>query len=210
MDGTTFAWLALGVWLVGGLAGYVYLRRHGHPHPGWLLSALVLGPFALLVFSERVERSAHVLVQQPSSDVHVAGGTTVLVGYDGSPDADHAVEVAQRLVGPRCCLVLCEVVDYDTEEDPNQTGTKAAQARLTEVAAGMPTVPCTIEVLAGRPAQALAQAAEQHDADLIVVGTHGRGLSHRLLGSVAEQLLSTSSRPVLITQRTADVVSPSG
>lgn len=199
VDGTVFVWAALAVWLVGGLVGYLYLRRHAHPHPGWLLASLLLGPFAVMVFADRVETSSHVLVRQPATDVT---GMTVLVGLDGSADADHALDVARRMVhSQQCCLVLCEVIDYDSEDDPQQTATEAARARLTRAAAGMPDEPCTIEVVAGPPAQALNEAAERHDADVVVVGTRGRGLSRRLLGSVAEDLLATATRPVLVTHR---------
>jgi nucleotide-binding universal stress UspA family protein len=40
--------------------------------------------------------------------------------------------------------------------------------------------------------------AEELGADLIVIGTHGRrGLARALLGSVAEKILRTSTKPVL-------------
>jgi nucleotide-binding universal stress UspA family protein len=41
-------------------------------------------------------------------------------------------------------------------------------------------------------------AAEQIDAGLVVIGTHGRqGLARALLGSVAEKVIRTSHRPVV-------------
>jgi nucleotide-binding universal stress UspA family protein len=41
--------------------------------------------------------------------------------------------------------------------------------------------------------------AEEVDADLIVIGTHGRkGLARALLGSVAENVIRTAKRPVLV------------
>jgi nucleotide-binding universal stress UspA family protein len=41
--------------------------------------------------------------------------------------------------------------------------------------------------------------AEEIDADLIVVGTHGRkGLARALIGSVAEKVVRTSHRPVVL------------
>jgi nucleotide-binding universal stress UspA family protein len=43
-----------------------------------------------------------------------------------------------------------------------------------------------------------AQWNKQQQADLIVIGTHGRtGLSHMMLGSVAERVVRTSEVPVL-------------
>jgi nucleotide-binding universal stress UspA family protein len=40
--------------------------------------------------------------------------------------------------------------------------------------------------------------AEEVDADMVVIGTHGRkGIARALLGSVAEKILRTSTRPVL-------------
>jgi nucleotide-binding universal stress UspA family protein len=42
------------------------------------------------------------------------------------------------------------------------------------------------------------RVADETNADLIVIGTHGRqGLSRALLGSVAEKIIRTSTRPVL-------------
>jgi nucleotide-binding universal stress UspA family protein len=54
------------------------------------------------------------------------------------------------------------------------------------------------KVLRGTPHEAIATAAEAEGADLIVMGTHGRtGLSHLLLGSVAERVVRTSKTPVM-------------
>jgi len=45
----------------------------------------------------------------------------------------------------------------------------------------------------------LQKLADEHDADLVVLGTHGRGGYKRLLlGSVAEEFLRSSRRPVLL------------
>ena len=50
----------------------------------------------------------------------------------------------------------------------------------------------------GDPARTLVQESEDGGYDLIAVGTHGRtGLSHFLLGSVAETVVRRARRPVL-------------
>jgi nucleotide-binding universal stress UspA family protein len=50
----------------------------------------------------------------------------------------------------------------------------------------------------GRAATMLVRQAEESQADLIVIGTHGRsGLAHLLLGSVAEEVINSASCPVL-------------
>jgi len=50
-----------------------------------------------------------------------------------------------------------------------------------------------------RTARVLVQDAERWDADLIVIGTHGRtGFARFVLGSVAESLTRTAQQPVLL------------
>lgn len=54
----------------------------------------------------------------------------------------------------------------------------------------------------GVPYVEITEAAEEIDADMIVIGTHGRtGLAHLLLGSVAERVLRTSDIPVLTVRQ---------
>jgi universal stress protein A len=56
----------------------------------------------------------------------------------------------------------------------------------------------TGRLISGDPASALLHELQQGKHDLVVVGTHGRtGLSHVLLGSVAEKLARLSPVPVL-------------
>jgi len=60
----------------------------------------------------------------------------------------------------------------------------------------------------GDAAAQILHAAEDLDADLIVLGTHGRGGVDRLVcGSVAEAVMRESSRPVLVV-RSPDAVPP--
>jgi nucleotide-binding universal stress UspA family protein len=54
-------------------------------------------------------------------------------------------------------------------------------------------------VWANDPAAAIVKRANEIDADVIVMATHGRsGLSHLLAGSVAESVIRKSGRPVLV------------
>jgi universal stress protein A len=61
-------------------------------------------------------------------------------------------------------------------------------------------------VVNGDPADTVLRTARDVDADLIVMGTHGRkGLSRLVLGSVAEQVVRESPTPVLTAHSTARV-----
>jgi nucleotide-binding universal stress UspA family protein len=53
-------------------------------------------------------------------------------------------------------------------------------------------------ILTGAPYEAIAEAARGNDADLVVMGTHGRkGVSRFFLGSVAARVISTAPCPVM-------------
>lgn len=50
----------------------------------------------------------------------------------------------------------------------------------------------------GTPFVDIVRYARDHDIDLVIIGTHGRsGLSHALLGSVAEKVVRKAPCPVL-------------
>ena len=67
---------------------------------------------------------------------------------------------------------------------------KEATMRLESMIAPNWTTLVTTEVLTGSPARAIVEAARERGVDLIVMGTHGYGgLSHVLLGSVAERVV---------------------
>jgi nucleotide-binding universal stress UspA family protein len=59
----------------------------------------------------------------------------------------------------------------------------------------------TTAAVVGTPASSIVEYAEAQDIDLIVMGTHGRGgMSHLLMGSVAERVVRTAPCPVLIVR----------
>jgi nucleotide-binding universal stress UspA family protein len=84
--------------------------------------------------------------------------------------------------------------------------TEAAQQRLASLVEEHPLEPglLTTAVLAGSPAYAIVTYAEEQQADLIVLGSHGRGaVSRLLLGSVAERVLHLAGRAVFVVSHRA-------
>lgn len=75
----------------------------------------------------------------------------------------------------------------------------AAEAWLRQTAAGhLGDAPFATRLVEAAPAEAILRTARQVEADLVVLGTHGRtGLQRLLLGSVAERVLRECDRPVL-------------
>jgi nucleotide-binding universal stress UspA family protein len=60
----------------------------------------------------------------------------------------------------------------------------------------------TIDAVVGTPAWSIVEYAGGHDIDLIVMGTHGRGgMSHLVMGGVAERVVRTAPCPVLTVRQ---------
>jgi nucleotide-binding universal stress UspA family protein len=75
---------------------------------------------------------------------------------------------------------------------------QAARRQLEELAAGAPARVETM-LIRGGTYKSIVSYAEEHAADLIVMGTHGRsGLEYAFFGSVTERVMRRSPCPVLI------------
>jgi len=75
-----------------------------------------------------------------------------------------------------------------------------AESRLTSLVsdATRTRFSVTTDVLHGPAASVITETATSNGFDLIVMGTHGRkGLTHVILGSVAERVVRSASCPVL-------------
>jgi nucleotide-binding universal stress UspA family protein len=85
-------------------------------------------------------------------------------------------------------------------ESTREAATKYLEEHVREIVpAG---VPVKRELLAGSAASSIEEAAEAAAADLVVLGTHGRGgIPRWLLGSVAERALRMASRPTLVVRQ---------
>jgi universal stress protein A len=60
----------------------------------------------------------------------------------------------------------------------------------------------TTDAVIGTPEWSIVEYAGARDIDLIVMGTHGRGgMSHLLMGSVAERVVRTAPCPVLTVRQ---------
>jgi nucleotide-binding universal stress UspA family protein len=122
----------------------------------------------------------------------------IMVPLDGSDLAQsalvHALELGRAL---DATLLLFYV------RDPRSGSVEAARRYLAfvrdqQAASG---VPIDILVGAGPVAAAIIAAAEQERIDLIAMATHGRsGMQRVVYGSVAEQVLHSSSKPILLVR----------
>ncbi len=76
--------------------------------------------------------------------------------------------------------------------------------RFCEATEGRIGAPCVelvskIVVPRGYPPDEILKTAEKEDCDIIVLGTHGKGLlAHTFLGSVSSSVLNRTRKPVLV------------
>ena len=144
----------------------------------------------------------------------------LLVALDGSPQSTrvlpYAAEIARQL-GSHVTLLRCvqgiELVPGVPPAAPVAVpvpltpDTEAAEAALYDpqeslIAGGIDT---DIRIQVGRASQGILQVADDEDADLIAMTTHGREGGRRLLlGSVAESVLRDCARPLLILNTEAE------
>lgn len=127
---------------------------------------------------------------------------------EGSPRvAEYAATLATATKAEVVCVYvapsLAEYVGFNVPQAALDTfiGDVVASAETTMqefVDANFKGLPARGLVLAGYPAEEILKAAKEQQADLIVMGTHGRtGIDRIIFGSVAEMVVKTAACPVL-------------
>jgi len=140
---------------------------------------------------------------------------TILVPLDGSSRAEAALPVAAQIARTSGgVIVLVQIVSLATEYWPAITtpypsmAQAAVDAELEEASRYLKQIAASAELAGittktttqfGAAAPALLSVALSYNADLIVLCSHGyTGMTHWIMGSVAEKIARHASAPVLI------------
>ena len=143
----------------------------------------------------------------------------IAVAVDGSKTSDKALREAINLAGEMGARILllhvCEEMPVMWEpgginmmptQDIMQAIAEAGKALLEKHAKqvagqGVAVETKLAETYGGREGGIISEEAQKWNADLLVLGTHGRkGMEHLLMGSVAEGVTRTASMPVLLVR----------
>lgn len=173
-----------------------------------------LGRFLLGSVTERVITTSPVPVLAVTPETDAEFGyppRDVLVPTDGSRGATLALEEATGVASATGAMVhLLHVVETATLGlDVHSAETRAeldeaaeellAAAADTAREAGIETV--TRSVSHGRPYREIRSYIQEHDVDLVALGTHGdTDFSRYVLGGVSAKLVRTSPVPVLLVR----------
>lgn len=144
----------------------------------------------------------------------------IICAVDFSPPSDAAAQLAASLGAHfKDDVVLLHAMEVVIPPGMGESGVvvqdfvqaqrKAAEAALVELA--QRTAPSGVMastlVQEGPPAHVVATAASPADVRCVVLASHGRGAVERvLLGSVADRVVRTSPKPVVVAGNNADAV----
>ena len=145
----------------------------------------------------------------------------LLICYDGSEDAKHAIERAGGLLAARPALVVTVwqptasldnfawsgvttgVVNFvELDRAAAENGSRVANegVRFAQEA-GLEAEPVAIKA-AGPVWKTIVETADRHDAAAIVMGSRGlTGVRSMLLGSVSNAVMHHADRPTLVIHR---------
>jgi nucleotide-binding universal stress UspA family protein len=142
--------------------------------------------------------------------------TKMIVPVDGSKPSDAALALALRLAADQhASMLLVHVVETaklaaafepyggSGGEVAIEAAYDAGRSMLREAAQAADRAGITnlSELVDGDCVKRIVAVAQSSKADLIVIGSHGRGgLARAVLGSVAEGVLRKASIPVLVTR----------
>jgi nucleotide-binding universal stress UspA family protein len=150
--------------------------------------------------SQEPARPFRVVVAVDMSDASPRVLRRALFIANASPGSE--VHVALVVDPPAVGLAPEAVMTVETSSDslPQLAAFADTQAKAVAAQVGPLNVgKITVHLLTGAPSREIVWLAAHLEADLIVIGTHGRtGIKRALLGSVAERVVRTAGCAVLV------------
>jgi nucleotide-binding universal stress UspA family protein len=201
---------------------HILIALHVSEHANWQERRLI----------EHVENRFRLPVTtfavDPAGHTRTADGPLLLC-YDGSDDAKHAIEHAGRLLGGRDALVVTvwqltpalggaasagatdgkfDLVEVDPAAGDVGERVACDGVRIAQQA-GLHANPVAVEAT-GPVWKTIVEIADRHDAATIVMGSRGlTGLRPVLLGSVSSAIVRHADRPTLIVRQSTQQTGPS-
>ena len=193
---------------------HILIALHVSEHANWQERRLI----------EHVENRFRLPVTtfavDPAGHTRTADGPLLLC-YDGSEDAKHAIEHAGRVLGGRDALVVTvwqptpalggyasagatdSTFDFvEVDRAAADLGERVARdgVRIAQQA-GLHAKPVAVEAT-GPVWKTIVEIADRHDAATIVMGSRGlTGLRPMLLGSVSSAIVHHADRPTLVIRQ---------
>ena len=200
MSPTVFLLILFMSFIAIGVAASVFMGRRGHNPLAWLLLGAILGPLVIPVIAVAVNEERMRQRREVVGGTNAGGAVDVLVGIDGSPEAEAALHAAASLFGPLIGrLTLATVEDFDTagSRTPLEFERRAV-GTLERVASSVEAQRPSAVILTGRPADALMRYAADDGYEVIAIGRRGRGANKAVMGSTASRLTAGADVPVLV------------
>lgn len=112
------------------------------------------------------------------------------------------IYVSRELQNPLYDFSEFRPKNFPTKEEFNESVMAASESLMKPIKEAAETLGVKfsgITKISNATARSIVQAAEEHECNLIFMGSHGcAGWGHNLLGSVATKVLSTTQIPTLI------------
>lgn len=137
----------------------------------------------------------------------------IVAALDRSPVSDAVIEMTLRIASRNDTRVLLINV---APRQPDVLGQQLVRKVITEpvpkelrdrrdlldrhlATLAKAGIDCATLLIRGQPGPTVVSEAQRWGAELIVMGSHGRGLAYRkLMGSVSEAVLKAGRQPVLV------------
>jgi nucleotide-binding universal stress UspA family protein len=132
----------------------------------------------------------------------------ILVAYDGSPHAEHAMNVALSMAGDmKAKLFVVSVIrppepaesaEFHAVMDEGREKYEKSYVPIRELAK-QKGIELETEVVVGHPAEQIIHMADKMQASVIVMGKRSHSILHRwMIGSNSERVLRYAHCPVMI------------
>ncbi len=126
-------------------------------------------------------------------------GKTIVAPTDFSEVSVNTLDWIRTVVAKPSDLIVIHVVAVDVLGDTSVPRREIAEGKMENLMNDPSYRGVYHRVLLGDPGSKIAEFADEVNADLVLLPSHGRsGLSRLLIGSVAERVIRTSPCPVLV------------
>jgi nucleotide-binding universal stress UspA family protein len=147
-----------------------------------------------------------ILLATDGSDFSDAAAEKCCALFGGLPGTEITIVSAYEPFQPIASepFAVSAVYYQEMTNASKQHAVSFVEATEAQVRAMCPEAAISHEILEGKPSTRIVEYAEEWDADVIVVGSHGRGFWGRLLGSVSNSVVNHAPCSVLVVRKPAE------